>query len=61
MNVPPPVTSARSNKMSRIRIKVTSVVAAGLIGILAAGAAAPSVASAAGPSKAPKAILKAIL
>lgn len=46
--------------MSRIRIRIMSVVAATLISVMAVGAAAPT-ASAAAPHKPSKAILKAIL
>jgi hypothetical protein len=46
--------------MSRIRIRVTTVVAASLIGVMAVGVAAPA-ANAAAPAKPSRAILKAIL
>jgi hypothetical protein len=46
--------------MSRIRIRVVSVVAAALVSVMAFGAAAPA-ATAAAPHRPTKAILKAIL
>ena len=60
MNGHNPLLPSKELQMSRIRIRVTSVVAAGLIAVVAAGVVAPA-ANAATNHSSSKAILRAIL
>jgi hypothetical protein len=60
MNGDTPGNYPKEHQMSRIRIRITSVVAATLVSVVAVGAIAPA-ADAASPKKPNKAILKAIL